>query len=287
MSCCCGDGGELRCCNPPCESYPRTYALDIEGIVNNNCVFCSEYNGSFLLHYSSFGTGQGNCAWRDHRTTAAQCGIAEDLTCQELTGRPLWTWELGRASPNMMLRPNVTPGPTYTRPSDQWNCDPLASNVLTLATVENSRCQGWPALLTVRAQGAIHDGCTCFACEASPLQWTVAITGVVDRDCLDPPSCAAAYNTTHTLTRQSPCMWTAGPFPLCGFGFGGGVTLKLNHECNYAELLLSDMASGLYRTPLSTFNCLGSNTLTQVPGFLSPGDASCTATIGSLTINPV
>ena len=149
-------------------------------------------------------------------------------------------------------------------------------------------CDGSTFQLSVDCGSSTSSGGTggpCCGCETVPSQYTMTVAGITDALC----SFCNAYNGTFTLTLGDGCLWKTEQGNLCSGGFPSHVWQLSCDETNMylrpQGAFATDPPGAIteYVLALSSWDCLGSNTLIQA--FSS--NLECNGWPASITINPV
>jgi len=128
----------------------------------------------------------------------------------------------------------------------------------------------------------------CSACAAAPAQWRMVVSGITNASC---GNCnrwnGTIILTNHTLIPLSggPCFWSSPVepgFAPCSAGCANCSRWTLVLAAVEAELLIDGLSMGVYTLPLTSFDCLGTNTLT-----LGRGSSDCANWPATITIEPV
>lgn len=128
----------------------------------------------------------------------------------------------------------------------------------------------------------------CLACVAAPAQWQMTVSGITNGSC----SNCDRWNGTvilknHTLIPLAggPCLWSSpvelGSAP-CPAGCGDCSRWTLVLTSVEAELFIDGLSMGAYTLPLTSFDCLGSNTL-----ILGRASDDCLNWPSTITLEPV
>ncbi len=133
----------------PCEVAPLKWSVTISGVTNDECLFCDNYNGTFILEWNAF-----NCRWQSgaicycwNRTGTG--GDNVDDSCVPTVAVITLVDFFGDFILDIAVDDLTTAGGVakWVHPVASFDC--LGPNTLEFSSVSTSGCSGWPSTLTI------------------------------------------------------------------------------------------------------------------------------------------
>lgn len=268
-TCCDCRAGENCCACVTYSTLRREWNFTIAGIANSACSSCSNYNGTFELHWVEAAGAETVCRWRDWRSSLPGCHLPPTAT-QDVACLPHYTWELtyepsGTDGAGYYLYPNLKTDtaarPYYFLVSGSWSC--TGSNVMNFVDQGAGEClnTSYPATVTLTPSPEVVRECECDPpFDVIATTWKATFSGVTDGTC----GGCTNLNTDITLQRTvNRCQWE-GTVSLTAPCAALTISFKVDAYYGISYLDVSGIGRQYYLSLLS-FNPVGGNTYAILP----------------------